>query len=319
VGLGLLAHGIRAQTPSTQAPSGAISGVVIDATTGQPVAGAIVALARLDAQITIPRSVTDGKGRFLFKDLPASDQYYLGARRFGYDYTAVWLDVAERIVGDADIARISIANAQWVEGLRIPLWRSASISGRVVDERGEPLVGVVVRVFSRANISGQPQLVGGDLAVTDDLGNYRVAGLSPGRYAVAVLSVQSTVPRTMMEAPVMSAIGQLAGSGISSTGGGALTMPALDVDPNHRLAITNFPTPPPPAADQARAYALTFHPWSPNDRECIEHRDQVRRRANRHRHSGTTPVPAARVSGRLSLPAGRGSSQDAAPPDARRP
>jgi len=56
VGLSLLAHGIRAQTPSPQAPSGAISGVVIDATTGQPVAGAIVSLVRVKFEYQVVRA-----------------------------------------------------------------------------------------------------------------------------------------------------------------------------------------------------------------------------------------------------------------------
>lgn len=302
-GLGLFAHAIRAQTPASPAPSGAISGVVFDATTDQPVAGAIVSLGRIDMRVSIPYSVTDTKGRFLFRDLPASDQYYLGARRFGYEYTRYGWTSPNGSLATADIARVSVAADQWVQSLRIPLWRNASISGRVVDERGEPVVGVVVRTFSHANVSGQPQLVAGDLATTDDLGAYRIAGLAPGQYYVAVLSVQSTVPWTMAEAPSTSAIGQLAGSGVSAAGGGVLAMPAVDVDARHRLVITNFPTPPPPAVAQPRAYPITFHPGvgSVASASSIEIKyGDVKTAVDIQ----VQPVPAARVSGRLALPAG---------------
>src|SRR5204863_10011975 len=109
----------------------------------------------------------------------------------------------------ADIARIAVAQDQWVDGIRIPLWRAGSISGRVTDERGEPLVGVAVRVFSLAIVSGQQQLVAGDIATTDDLGMYRIGSLKPGKYSVAVLSVQSTCLQSTREAPATLAVGQL--------------------------------------------------------------------------------------------------------------
>jgi hypothetical protein len=232
---------------------------VYDAVTRQPLAGAIVTLSRLDGGTPIPRSVTDSKGRFVFRQLEPSDQYYLGARRFGYEYTRYGWSGPNQSLAIADIARIAVAKDQWVENIRIPLWRLGSISGRVLDELGEPLVGVAVRVFSQAAVSGQPQLVGGEVATTDDLGRYRVTGLQPGTYTIAVLSVQSTVLQTTGENPQTQAVGELAGSGVG-VGRGGVAMPTIDADGKHRLVVTNFATPPPPASTQSRAYPITFYP-----------------------------------------------------------
>lgn len=304
VAVGLTAFSGAAQLPqmSAQAPqAGAITGTVYDGSTGQPVAGAIVVLSRVDGGAPIPRSVTDSKGRFVFRNLEPSDQYFLGARRFGYEYTRYGWSGPGQSLATADIARITVIKDQWVDNIRIPLWRLGSIGGRVLDERGEPLVGVAVRVFSQAAIAGQQQLVAGDVATTNDLGQYRVTGLKPGQYIVAVLSVQSTVLDTTPEAPQMRAVGQLADSGISA-GLGGLAMPAVSVTDKHRLVISNYATPPPPTSSQSRAYPITFYPAGNNPAQAgmVEISwGTAQTGVDVH----VLPVPAVKVSGRLQTPA----------------
>ena len=46
-------------------------------------------------------------------------------------------------------------------------------------------------------------------------------------------------------------------------------MPTVDVDGRHRLAITNFATPPPPAGDRPSAYAPTFYPSVRNAEQAL--------------------------------------------------
>jgi hypothetical protein len=256
------------QAPAYQQPNpGAISGVVVDATTGRPVAGAIVSLGRTDPNIVpgqpvvpLPRVATDARGRFVFRDLPPSPNYFLGARRFGYTYTRYGWTKPNGPLTISDILRIAVGENQWVSDIKIPLWRLGSISGRVVDERGEPAVGVAVRTFSVAKVSGQNQLVAGDLAVTDDRGVYRIPDLERGRYVVAVLSVQSTVLTSTVENPQRRAIGEIETGGIGAGRGSTISLPAIDVDGRHRLAMSNFATPPPPSADDPRAYPPVFYP-----------------------------------------------------------
>ena len=211
----------RAAVSSVQSPlamgTGAISGVVVDATTGQPVPGAVVSLGRLDVSASVvpqPRFVTDARGRFVFSNLPPSPSYYLGARRFGYTYTRYGWSAPNGPLATSDIARIPIVDGQWAGDIKIPLWRLGSITGRVLDERNEPVVGAAVRAYSTRYVSGQPQLVGGAIVATDDRGVYRISDLEPGRYIVAVPSVQSTVPATTAEAPQVRPVGELASGGI---------------------------------------------------------------------------------------------------------
>jgi hypothetical protein len=68
----------------------------------------------------------------------------------------------------------------------IPLWRFGAITGAVVDEHGDPLVGVPVRALRRAIQSGRTQFIAGPQDTTDDRGIYRLGGLEPADYVVVV-------------------------------------------------------------------------------------------------------------------------------------
>jgi hypothetical protein len=233
----------------------------VDAISNRPLAGAVVSLGDLDIQgVQFPRMVTDSQGRFVFTELPASAGYWLGARRFGYAYTRYGWTAPGGSVAIKDIARIALKDDDWISTIRIPLWRLGTITGRVVDERNEPVVGVAVRVFSTRSIAGQRQLVAGPIAVTDDLGAYRIANLDPARYLVAALSVQSTVLSTTPDAAQVRAIGDLATGGIGAGSPSSVSGPTVDFDGRHRLAITNFAAPPPPSLGQPRAYPTIFYP-----------------------------------------------------------
>src|SRR6186997_2733057 len=180
--------GLGGQTPN-QAATAAISGTVVDATTGRPVEGASVSLRRTEAStFSVPRMVTDAKGRFVFRDLPPATNYFIDVTRFGYATMRYGWSGPDGSLATRDIARISLASDQWIDGIKVSLYRLGAISGRVVDERGEPVVGTAVRVFSQRRIAGRAQPVGGPIAVTDDRGAYRISGLDPARYVVAVLS-----------------------------------------------------------------------------------------------------------------------------------
>src|SRR6187402_1747112 len=117
--------------PVLEAPkgTGAISGVVTDATTGRPIEGVIVSLGVTTGGpiiLTLPRMVTDAKGRFLFRDLAPSTKYYIRAARVGYA-PARFGASGPRIPTDRmsdleimttdDIVTISVAADQWVSDL----------------------------------------------------------------------------------------------------------------------------------------------------------------------------------------------------------
>jgi hypothetical protein len=288
--------------------TGVVSGDVRDAVTGRPVAGATVTLRPLPTGAetreesqwrTPPRMVTDSRGRFLFQDLAGGD-YFMDASSSGYEPTRYGWTAPGGSSALRDIARLAVAEGQWLRDISVPLWPRSSIEGHVFDERGEPVVGVAVRGFSRRMVAGREQLVGGPIATTDDRGAYRLSRLPPGRYTLAVLSVQQTVPGTMSDAPQEWALGQLASGGIGGGRGASVRWPTVDVGAGgrHRLALSNFATPPPPREGQPNAYPAVFYPTARSlDRATaveIDYGDDVRGIDFR-----LAPVPVARVAGRL--------------------
>lgn len=267
------------------APSGAISGIVVDGTTGEPVADAIVAVAR-QAPSQLPtgyqaRHITDAKGRFAFLNLPNDGTFQITAAKFGY------LDGGYgRTTAPTDPLRpIVIASGAWVGNLRVTIWRPGVIAGMVRDESGEPQVGVLVRVLARIRVAGRDELAAGPLTVTDDLGRYRMSGLLPGRYIVQV-------PSTQMSAPGSTRIPAVATN---------VPEGAMDVDDSTRLVIGRYPLPPPPSNGRAMSYASAFHPaaTSPVLAATIDLQAGAERSGI---DVSLTPVPGVRVSGTVEGP-----------------
>jgi hypothetical protein len=206
-----LTSGARVAAVQNQpAPAtGALMGHVVNAR-GEPVGGAIVTLSGGLKQVALTnvaselpggprRALTNADGRFIFLDL-AKGSYSLEAVKAGYLGGAYG---RRRYGGVAQ--SIDLAEGERIVALRIPIWEYAAITGNVVDEAGEPLVGVQVtamrRVFeagrSRLNTSSPASF--GNAAMTDDQGAYRLDALAPGTYAVCVVSSQVTMPSTLID------------------------------------------------------------------------------------------------------------------------
>jgi hypothetical protein len=70
------------------------------------------------------------------------------------------------------------------------------ISGHILDEEGEPVQYAQIRVMRYRFVRGQRQMFSPGYGSTDDLGEYRVFGLAPGKY---YLSATYRLRNTMME------------------------------------------------------------------------------------------------------------------------
>jgi protocatechuate 3,4-dioxygenase beta subunit len=121
-------------------------------------------------------AITDAQGHFQF-DKVEPGTYSLDASHIGF----VKLRYGQKKHTDPG-ANLSLAAGQLMTDLVFKLPRTASITGRVMDEDGQPLPKVDVRVYQTSSRNGKGQLgaVGG--ASTNDLGEYRVFDLAPGRY-----------------------------------------------------------------------------------------------------------------------------------------
>jgi hypothetical protein len=170
--------GIETRTP-------AISGTVVDAVTGAPIAGAAVALG--PASLTGSHQQTDDAGRFLFSNLSARTAYELTATKPGCFDGAFG-----RETWDGPPRRIILSETQWVSDARIRLFRPSAISGRVLDGAGEPMAGVRVVSLRQIVVAGVLRLASGPATRTDDRGIYRIAPLPPGAYVVVVPPAPTT-------------------------------------------------------------------------------------------------------------------------------
>lgn len=268
-------------------PNGAITGIVIDGVSGEAVAGALVFLGSSEPGWVVPtsqtRQVTDTRGRFAFVELPGEGRYSVSVTKFGY------LDGGfGRDKSPTDPLRpIELGKDAWVSNLRVPIWRPGSISGAVRDESGEPVVGVFVRALARFRIQGKDGVVAGPMTLTNDRGEYRLSGLTPGRYFVQVPSVQASVPAATKFPSV--AVPSHAPDGV------------INVDDTQRLVIGRYPLPPPSMNGRQMAYAITFHPSAAAldqamvlDLKFGEERPNI--------DMTLAPVPTARISGIVDGP-----------------
>ena len=135
----------------------------------------------------MPSGSVDAAGRFELPNLPPG-RYRLtvtpgpAAARF---LTAEYPDPASE-------PPLVVSGNRSIDEITIPLPRAAVITGRVVNERGEPLSGIIVSAIGvlPAIRIRRPQAGLVPLARTDDHGHFRIFGLPPGDYVL-----QGILPR----------------------------------------------------------------------------------------------------------------------------
>lgn len=167
-----------------------VSGRVISAADGSPLRSARVGLAQRDERKhpQIYGATTDNEGRFEIKEIVAG-RYLFFAAHSGYleqEYKATKSGVGEGAI-------LSLSSGQEVTDVLFRLVRAAIITGRVVDDTGEPMTGVNVSVLRNPTEdekedmnpnARKSELRSVSVGVTDDRGEYRIFGLDPGDYYV---------------------------------------------------------------------------------------------------------------------------------------
>jgi protocatechuate 3,4-dioxygenase beta subunit len=163
----------------------AVSGQVSNVLTGEPVRRALVSLRRIDmspAVTTIQTTQTvptDAEGRFAMAGI-APGKYWLGAERTGFIAT----QYGSRGPGKSGTL-LTLEPGQKSSDLAMRLTPHGVITGRVLDEEGEPVTGANVQVSRQIYAQGRKQMSRAGASSTNDLGEYRVFGLAPGRYFVS--------------------------------------------------------------------------------------------------------------------------------------
>jgi hypothetical protein len=174
--------------------TGLVLGQVVDSN-GSPVSNALVTFSGqvLGGGPNALRVYSNHEGRFAFLDLPAGS-FSLSASKSGYSGGAYG-----RRRSNGLSQTLELADGERLGPIQIPIWAFASISGTLLDDAGEPLVGATMWSLQRVYATGRPKWQDGPSAATDDRGYFRFAGLAPGDWTFCVLSAQSTMPATLVE------------------------------------------------------------------------------------------------------------------------
>ena len=151
----------------------AIAGVVVDAATGTPIPRAEMTLQIKDDEAVV---TADSGGKFFFDHLEPG-KYRLFARALGY--SAQGLNQH-----GSYFTGVVVGNGLDSQHIVFRLHPQAVVYGRVTDERGEPVRNASVWLLSPGKHASRSSIT--EQSQTNDLGEYRFAGLSPGKYVVAV-------------------------------------------------------------------------------------------------------------------------------------
>ncbi len=166
--------------PSAAAPATAIiRGRVLAGDNGQPIRRASVHLFSteppVNGQFENRTTSTDAEGLYEFRELPAG-RYTVNATKGAY------VGVAFGQSTPRDTPKpIDLLAGQVLQRVDISLPRGGVVSGRIIDEFGEPLSNAQVTAVMP---QGGRMLPSGRTATTNDLGEFRLYGLMPGQYYV---------------------------------------------------------------------------------------------------------------------------------------
>ena len=278
---GVLVSALYAQAPlgerqNAPAPRGTISGVVARVATGDPIAKVTVTLSRVNTpagargagpqeqpagqgvsvQVQQPANVTattDDQGKFQFKDVEAG-AYRLVAARNGF---------ARQEYGQRSLNRpgtvLNISAGQQINDIAFRLTPAGTLSGRVLDSTGEALVGVTVEALrSSYDSTGKRTLQPAGSARTNDLGEYRLYWINPGRYFVSANSARSTLE--LISTQASQAVGQAQTPEQAQAAASAASLFGPGANPNEvpdtGFGLTYYPG----TTDAARAVAVDLQP-----------------------------------------------------------
>ena len=164
-----------------------LRGHVFAADTGQALRKAQVRLVQqLESQtgqmVMMPSrdsrlATTDAQGAYEFKELRPG-RYLLTASKGSY----VSLSYGQMRSTEPG-KPIQVLDNQTIERVDLSLPHGAIISGRILDEFGEPLSDVMVAPQRFQYVQGQRRLVNaGRVGISNDLGEFRIFGVPPGQY-----------------------------------------------------------------------------------------------------------------------------------------
>ena len=167
---------------------GVIRGRISAADTGKPLRRAavtIVPAAESGFVSTRITANTNSLGQFEAKDVPPG-LYYVSGARAGF----LSVQYGQRRPLERGLT-VEVRGGAVTDRIDLALPRGGVLAGRITDELGEAYPGVPITVLgTRYNLGKRtPYPAGG--GTTDDLGQFRIAGLPPGSYYVLASSTET--------------------------------------------------------------------------------------------------------------------------------
>jgi hypothetical protein len=173
--LTFVAMDARVAAGQQPAPS-SLDGIIVDATPGAAPIGKVTVEVRSLSGTAIAETQTDSEGAFYFPRLPAAE-YRVIARRPGY----VTSEYGQRRVG-APAMNLTITPGQR-QKIQLVMSRAGAISGRLT-ENGRPVSMASVVALQAVNSDSSFQATPVLSALSNDLGDYHIFWLPPGRYYI---------------------------------------------------------------------------------------------------------------------------------------
>jgi Carboxypeptidase regulatory-like domain len=156
-----------------------VSGMVIKMADSAPLRKARVVLRSVGEPNRTVAAVTNADGRFALKDIEPGS-YRLNVTRVGF----VAEEYGQR-KPDTPGAVLTLHPRQDLKDLQFRLIPAGVISGKIYDDDGEPLPNVMVNAVRQVYSEGKRSHAATTSISTNDLGEYRLFGLAPGRYFVS--------------------------------------------------------------------------------------------------------------------------------------
>jgi hypothetical protein len=172
--------GVAPPAAPDAAPAAVVEGRVINAVTGEPLRKVNLMLMTSGGSsgAAPPPSIgaiSDAEGKFRFDQL-APGRYMLSAEKPGFVRQQYGVRSGQLGPGTS----IAVTAGEKLKPLEFKLMPQAVISGKVVDDDGDPVSGAMVQVLRQTSYSNRPTGIMG--MSTNDVGDFRIANLAPGKY-----------------------------------------------------------------------------------------------------------------------------------------
>jgi protocatechuate 3,4-dioxygenase beta subunit len=121
-------------------------------------------------------TTSDAEGKFIFDGVEAG-KYYLSGKHVGYSNSSYGAKKA----GNSPTT-LTLGAGQHIRQVEFTLVLQSVMTGRVLDDDGDPVAGAPVQILRQAYMNGRRQVFPSGSGQTDESGIFKLSSLLPGRY-----------------------------------------------------------------------------------------------------------------------------------------